>query len=128
MALGDSIRRLFSRHGSSDLSSLESFAGERRGIEGYIEPQTATSPVTLLLVDRDGDHVRAPVRDVRDATGFCKARSIPIYEARVIGYPKRMKEFEKRSKEGAFEMTSFESEIEDLERRLTEPGGDRPNE
>ena len=128
MALGDSIRRLFSKRGGSDLSVLNKFAQERRGIEGYIEPQTATSPITLLLVDRDGDHVRAPVRDVRDATAFCNSRSIPIYEARVIGYPKRMKEFERNSREGAFEVTSFESEIEDLERRLSEPGGDAPNE
>ncbi len=128
MAFGESIRRLFSKRGTSDLSVLGNFAKERRGIEGYIEPQTATSPITLLLVDRDGDHVRAPVRDVRDATAFCRSRSIPIYEARVIGYPKRMKDFEKRSREGAFEVASFESEIEDLERRLSEPGGDAPNE
>jgi hypothetical protein len=79
-------------------------------------------------VDRDGDHLRAPVRDARDAAAFCKDRSIPLYDAEVIGYPRRMKDFEKRSREGAFEVTSFESEIEDLERRLTEPGSDAPNE
>jgi hypothetical protein len=128
MAIGDSFRKLFSKRRKSDLSALESFARERRGVEGYIEPRTATSPVTLLLVDRDGDHVRATVRDPRDASSFCRSRSIPVYEAQVIGYPRRMKEFEKRSREGAFEATSFESEIEDLERRLSQPGGDAPNE
>jgi hypothetical protein len=128
MAIGDSIRRMFSKRSRSDLSGLESFAAERHGIEGFVEPQTATSPVTLLLVDRDGDHVRASVRDPRDAMAFCKSKSIPLYDAQVIGYPKRMKEFEKRSKEGALEVTSFESEIDDLERRLSEPGNDTPNE
>jgi hypothetical protein len=39
-----------------------------------------------------------------------------------------MKDFEKRSKEGALEVTSFESEIDDLERRLSEPGENTPNE
>jgi hypothetical protein len=128
MPLGDGLRRLFSRRGGSDLSALESFVASRRGVEGYIEPRTATSPTTLLLVDRDGDHRRAAVRDPRDASSFCKSRSIPVYDAQVIGYPRRMKDFEKRSKEGAFEVTSFESEIEDLERRLSEPGEDTPNE
>jgi hypothetical protein len=128
MAIGDSLRRLFSRRGRADLSALESFATKRHGVEGYIEPRTATSSITLLLVDRDGDHLRAPVRDARDAAAFCKDRSIPLYDAEVIGYPRRMKDFEKRSREGAFEVTSFESEIEDLERRLTEPGSDAPNE
>jgi hypothetical protein len=127
MAFGDSIKRLFSK-GKSKLGPLDTFASERRGVEGYVEPRTATSPTTLLLVDRDGDHVRAPVRDPREAMSFCKARAIPLYDAQVIGYPKRMKEFEKRSREGALEVTSFESEIDDLERRLSEPGGDAPNE
>jgi hypothetical protein len=128
MALGDSFRRIFSKRGSSDLSSLESFVASHRGVEGFIEPRTATSPTTLLLVDRDGDHVRAGVRDPREASSFCNSKSIPVYDAQVIGYPKRMKEFEKRSKEGAFEATSFESEIDDLERRLSEPGDGTPNE
>ena len=65
---------------------------------------------------------------IRDAMAFCKSKSIPLYDAQVIGYPKRMKEFEKRSKEGALEVTSFESEIDNLERRLSEPGNDTPNE
>jgi hypothetical protein len=128
MAIGDSIRRMFSKRSKSDLSGLETFASERRGVEGFIEPRTATSPTTLLLVDRDGDHLRAPVRDPRDAVAFCKPRSIPLYDAQVIGYPRRMKDFEKRSREGALEVTSFESEIDDLERRLSESGEDTPNE
>jgi hypothetical protein len=128
MAIGDSIKRMFSKRSKSDLGALETFAGERKGVEGYVEPRTATSPTTLLLVDRDGDHLRAPVRDPRDAMAFCKARSIPLYDAQVIGYPRRMKDFEKRSKEGALEVTSFESEIDDLERRLSEPGENTPNE
>ncbi|HEX3326374.1 MAG TPA: hypothetical protein VHV50_05215 [Actinomycetota bacterium] len=128
MAFGDSVRRFFSKRAAPDLSALESFAAARRGVEAFIEPRTATSPTTLLLVDRDGDHVRAPVRDPRDAAAFCKSRSIPLYDAQVIGYPRRMKDFEKRSKEGALEVTSFESEIDDLERRLAEPGKDTPNE
>jgi hypothetical protein len=128
MGIGDSIRRAFSKKRKTDLSKLESFVAERKGVEGYLEPRTATSPVTLLLVDRDGDHVRGVVREPRAAAAFCKRASIPIYDAEVIGYPKRIKDFDKRSKEGAFEATTFESEIEELERRLSEPDEGVPNE
>lgn len=128
MGIGDSIRRAFSKKGKADLSEIERFAADHKGVEGYIEPRTATSPTTLLLVDRDGDHVRATVPDPRAAAAFCKRASIPMYDAQVIGYPRRMKDFEKRSKEGAFEATTFESEIEDLERRWSEPDHGEPNE
>jgi hypothetical protein len=128
MGIGDSIRRAFSRKRKVDLSDLEAFVARHKGVEGYIEPRTTTNPVTLLLVDRDGDHVRAVVGEPRAAVAFCKRASIPLYDAEVIGYPKRIKDFDKRSKEGAFEATTFESEIDELERRLSEPDEGVPNE
>ena len=87
-------------------------------MEGYIEPRTPTSPTSLLLVDRDGDHLRAPVREPADAVAFCERHAIPVYDAQVIGYPKRMKEFEKRRRTGARD--SLDEDIAELERRLAE--------
>ena len=87
-------------------------------MEGYIEPRTPTSPTSLLLVDRDGDHLRAPVREPQDAVAFCERHAIPVYDAQVIGYPKRMKEFEKRRRTGA--QDSLDEDIAELERRLAE--------
>jgi hypothetical protein len=116
MGLGDRIRRFFSKRSNPALVDLESFVAERKGIEGFIEPQTATSPTTLLLVDRDGDHRRSPVRDRQDAVAFCTAHAIPVYDAPVVGYPRRMKEFDKRSRVQAGE--SLDQAIADLEKRL----------
>jgi hypothetical protein len=117
VGLGDSFRAFFSRKRNPRLDALKSFA-QRKGVEGYIEPRTATQPLTLLLVDRDGDSARAPVRDARDAKAFCEALAIPIYDAAVIGYPQRMLDFERRG--GTPARDALDEQIADLERRLTD--------
>ena len=92
-------------------------------MEGYIEPRTTTNPTTLLLVDRDGDHARAPVRDPQQGRKFCERHGIPVYDAQVIGYPKRMRDFERRRGRGPD--ADLDKEIADLERRLREAPGRR---
>ena len=124
MSLGDRIRRFFAKKSNPGLKHLEVFVQERKGVEGFIEPQTATNPTTLLLVDRDGDHLRAAVREPADAVTFCEAQGIPVYDAQVIGYPKRMKEFEKRRR--TVDVRALDAEIEELEKRLADPGPDEP--
>jgi len=121
-SFGDRIRGFFSKRSNPGLGQLEVFAAERKGVEGFIEPRTSTSPTTLLLVDRDGDHLRAPVKEPEDAAAFCLRLSIPVYDAQVIGYPKRMKDFDKRRKAG--EAATIDDDIAELERRLAleDPG------
>ena len=116
--LGDRIRAFFSKRSNPGLLELEPFVAERKGVEGFIEPKTSTSSTSLLLVDRNGDHLRAPVREPTDAVAFCEQHAIPVYDAQVVGYPKRMKEFEKRRNTGALD--SLDADIADLERRLSE--------
>ncbi len=125
MGLGDRIRAFFARKNNPALTELEQFAAERKGLEGFIEPQTPTSPTTLLLVDRYGEHMRAPVREPGDAVTFCERLAIPVYDAKVIGYPKRMKEYDKRSKQQAAD--SLEDDIAELERRLAETDPNAPD-
>lgn len=122
MSLGDRIRAFFTKKNNPGLKELEVFAEERKGVEGYIEPQTATSPTTLLLVDRDGDHLRAAVREPDDAVAFCDGRGIPVYRAEVVGYPQRMRDFEKRRR--TVDAEALDAEIAELERRLSEEGPD----
>lgn len=125
MGLGDRIRAFFARKNNPALTELEQFAAARKGLEGFIEPQTPTSPTTLLLVDRYGEHMRAPVRDPEDAVSFCERLAIPVYDAKVMGYPKRMKEYDKRSKQQAAD--SLEADIAELERRLSEVDPNAPD-
>ena len=118
MGFGDRIRGFFSKRNNPALGELERFVAERKGVEGFIEPKTATSPTTLLLVDRDGAHQRAPVREPADAVAFCEKHGLPVYDAQVIGYPRRMKEYERNRRSAASD--SLDQDIADLERRLSE--------
>ena len=122
MGFADRIRAFFSQRSNPALSELDLFIQGRKGLEGFIEPQTATSPTTLLLVDRHGEHLRAPVRDPREAADFCERRGIPVYDAGVMGYPQRMRDFEKRRRVAATD--SLEEDFAELEKRLSEEGPD----
>ena len=125
MSLGDSIRRFFSKKRNPDLGHLEAFATDRKGVEGYIELRTATQPTTLLLVDRDGDSVRGPVREPADAVAFCERLGIPVYDAAVIGYPQRMRDFERGRRPRS---ETLDEQFRDLEQRFSEPDGGTPND
>jgi hypothetical protein len=124
LGIGDKWRSLFNRKKGPELSRLHDWVATHRGVEGYIEPRTNTNPTTLLLVDRDGDHKRAPLRDPAHGRKFCERHGIPVYDAQVIGYPKRMRDFERRR--GRAPGGDLDKEIADLERRLREgPAGDQ---
>jgi hypothetical protein len=126
VSFGDRIRAFFSKRGNPQLEGLASWAADRKGVEGYIEPRTATSPTTLLLVDRDGDHTRAAVREPADAVAFCERLGLPVYDASVIGYPKRMRDFE-RNRRGVSD-SAIDEQFAELERRFHEPDPDAPND
>ncbi len=119
MGLGDRIRAFFTKRKNPALGELEEFARTHAGIEGFIEPRTATELPSLLLVDRYGEHLRARVHDEQDAVAFCERLGLPVYDAQVIGYPKRMRDFEKRRRGEAVQ--DLDREIQELERRLSEP-------
>ncbi len=134
MGLGESIAdflgRFFKKRSVEPrvprLDELERFVETHRGVEGYIEPRTATNPTTLLLVDRDGDNVRAPVGDAAAAAAFCDQHGLPVYDAAVIGYPSRMRQFESRRKSGD-ESSYIDEQFADIERRLREESPDTPD-
>jgi hypothetical protein len=125
VGFSDRIRGFFNRRNNPELQELATFAAERRGVEGYVEPRTATSPTTLLLVDRDGDHRRAPVREPEDAVLFCERLGIPVYDARVIGYPKRMRDFEHRTRSAGGD--ALDEQFSELERRFRESDPNVPD-
>lgn len=79
-----------------DEEHLHAWSGERRGVEGFVEPQTTTQPVTLLLVATDGEWTRRRVPSVRWAHEFCNRLGIPSYDAAVVGVPDRMREWNRR--------------------------------
>ena len=83
---------------SMDLDHLFTWAAERRGVEGFVEPRTAVSDVTLLLVAHDGEWTRRRVPSAKWAHEFCNKQQIPSYDAAVVGIPQRMRDYNRRKK------------------------------
>jgi hypothetical protein len=67
-------------------------------VEGWVEPRTAVSDVTLLLVAWDGEYTRRRVPSADWAYAFCQRRGIRAYEAGVVGIPQRMRDYIKLQK------------------------------
>jgi len=84
---------------AADETHLHEFAGSRRGVEGFVEPRTAISDVTLLLVAHDGEWTRRRVPSVEWAHRFANEQGVPSYDAAVVGYPARMREYNRRQKQ-----------------------------
>lgn len=74
---------------------LEEFIASRGGVEGFVEPATTIYPMTLLLVAADGEYLRRPVRDRAQASEVCSKAQIPIYDAAKVGYPRRMRDYDR---------------------------------
>ena len=75
---------------------LEAFAGSRRGVEGFVEPQTPTTPTTLVLVATDGEWTRRRVASPKEAFALGARLGMPVYDVAAVGYPARMREWTAR--------------------------------
>ena len=84
---------------AADAAHLREFATSRRGVEGFVEPRTAVSDVTMILVAHDGEWTRRRVPSVEWAHRFANDHGVPSYDAAVVGYPARMREYNRRRKE-----------------------------
>jgi hypothetical protein len=84
---------------ASDEQHLLDFVATRRGVEGFVEPRTAVSDVTLLLVAHDGEWTRRRVPSVDWAHKFCNKHQVPSYDAAVVGVPQRMRDYNRRKKQ-----------------------------
>ena len=85
-----------SRSSGVDEDYLTTWTAERRGVEGFVEPPTTVSTITLLLVAHDGEWTRRRVPDARWAHAFCNRLSVPSYDAGVVGVPQRMRDYNHR--------------------------------
>ncbi|TYL56018.1 hypothetical protein FXB39_00295 [Nocardioides sp. BGMRC 2183] len=82
----------------ADEEHLHNWLVARRGVEGFVEPRTAVSEVTLLLVAHDGEWTRRRVPGAQWAHQFCNRHQIPSYDAAVVGVPQRMRDYNSRQK------------------------------
>lgn len=75
---------------------LTEFVRTRRGVEAYVEPRTIVTETTILLVAWDGEWTRRRVPSPQWAYSFAEHLQIPGYDALVVGYPQRMRDYNSR--------------------------------
>lgn len=86
--------------GTAGADHLESFATTRRGVEAYVERPTTMAGYSLLLVAFDGEWTRRSVPSEKWARAFAERHRLPCYDAGVVSYPKRMRDYNARTRKG----------------------------
>jgi hypothetical protein len=84
---------------TSDRRHLEEFVRAQDGVEAYVEPRTAVTETTIVLVARSGEWTRRRVPDQATAFAWAGKLGIPCYDAGLVGYPARMREWDQRKAE-----------------------------
>ena len=82
-----------------DQQHLLQFIRTRRGVEGFVEPRTTVTDVTLLLVAHDGEWTRRRVPSIEWAHKFANRNGVPSYDAGLVGIPDRMRAYNRAEKE-----------------------------
>ena len=77
---------------------LRDWAAARTGVEAFVEPQTAVTEVTVVLVAADGEWTRRRVGGEKGARALSKRLGIPVYDVQKVGYPQRMRDHDARER------------------------------
>lgn len=76
----------------------EQFVASRRGVEAYVEPATSMTATTVVLIAHDGEWTRRAVGTPKAGFQLGRALGIPVYDVNQVGYPSRMREWNRRQK------------------------------
>jgi hypothetical protein len=98
MGLFGRLRRDASRARNEDEAHLRAWAAAHAGVEAFVEPRTAVTETTVLLVDKDGAWTRRRVADPAAARRFARSLAMPIYDVQLVGYPQRMRDHDARQR------------------------------
>ncbi len=72
---------------------LSAFVRTRRGVEAWLERPTNFNKPSILLVAFDGESTRRAVPDMEYGLAFAEEHGIPCYDAGVVPYPQRMRDY-----------------------------------
>jgi hypothetical protein len=78
------------------LSELAGWVAARRGVEVFVEPATAVTESSMALVAADGEFTRRRIDGPAQAREFAGKHGLPVYDATIVGYPQRMRDFSRR--------------------------------
>ena len=80
----------------TDRAHLEEFVRTRPGVEAYVEPRTTVTETTVVLVASTGEWTRRRVPDPPTAHAWANKLGVPSYDAGLVGYPQRMRDWNSR--------------------------------
>jgi hypothetical protein len=83
--------RLDREANAEDLGSLTAFITSHQGVELYLEPETMATDTTVVAIAHDGEWIRRRTGSPRTAYQLAQRHAIPLYEATKVGYPERMR-------------------------------------
>jgi hypothetical protein len=81
-----------------DAEHLRAWAATHEGVEAFVEPRTAVTETTMILVAKDGEWTRRRVSGPDGARKLARSLKIPVYDAEIVGYPKRMRDHDERQR------------------------------
>ena len=70
---------------------IVAFLDDHQGVEAYMEPKTAMSSLSVVLVDAEGEWRRFELREDAYLRTLASERGIRVFDAAKTGYPPRMK-------------------------------------
>lgn len=101
MGLLDRFRRAtvgrsgVSRGHAAETRYLAEWVRAHAGVEGFVEPKTTVTDVTVVLVAADGEWTRRVVGE-SGARRLARDLGIPVYDVGRTGYPQRMRDYDAR--------------------------------
>ncbi|MGI8532652.1 MAG: oxidoreductase [Geodermatophilaceae bacterium] len=78
---------------------LLEFVHNHQGVEAYLEPKTAVTEMTVVLVAADGEWTRRRVASADVVRKFGNKLGVPVYDVEAVGYPEKMREWTRKRKE-----------------------------
>jgi hypothetical protein len=82
----------------ADFEHLCTWARDHIGVEAFVEPPTTVTPMTVVLVAKDGEWTRRRLAGPAQARRLGAELSIPVYDVRRLGYPQRMRDYQARQR------------------------------
>jgi hypothetical protein len=86
------------RSTADDEAHLRAWAAAHEGVEAFVEPRTAVTDHTIVLVAKDGEWTRRRIAGPAGARRFARSLRMPVYDVQIVGYPQRMRDHDARQR------------------------------
>jgi hypothetical protein len=83
---------------SAEEEYLRDWTRSHGGVEAFVEPRTAVTETTVLLVAADGEWTRRRIAGPDAARKLARRLAIPVYDVQLVGYPQRMRDHDARQR------------------------------